>query len=203
MFSVHDSEAVLAELGPAFVGTVADCVDLARQDWESFQGEQPKLVPGFFNRDSADIIHVFLRQHLKVGFETSVDTIVREADPNFELVKQVPPCRTYVCRVKRHSIGDRVVSYPTRSAIDFFGGMPVFPGMDEIHLAVGYRWDPDLKAIRDAVISYHEGMENPIWAVTLERAAGTGVVTPTPIEPILPDYDLVAATRVRSERRAG
>ncbi len=56
---------------------------------------------------------------------------------------------TYRVRVKRHHTDGMVNSYPTLTALDFFGqrGTLPIPGLEEINLIAGYEWDREERAM--------------------------------------------------------
>lgn len=67
-----------------------------------------------------------------------------------------------------------------------------FDGLESIHLALGYSWDPVICEVGSARISYREGKRNVIWAFDLpmSREASETIVTPTPIAPSMPQFVL-------------
>ena len=89
-------------------------------------------------------------------------------------------------RLKRHHPDDRVSNYPTQTALEFWEQQNdgVLPGMEEITLAAGYRWDQEVKAIGAPVVSYRDGQENVIWAMELHEGAATGDSDEGPVDPL-------------------
>lgn len=94
-------------------------------------------------------------------------------------------------RVKRHHVGDMISTYPTRTAIEFWqqGNQYAFPGLEEVRIGVGYRWDRGTRQIGAPLLSLRDGKDNVIWAVELDEPAEGLKVAWTPIEPTLPTLD--------------
>lgn len=100
----------------------------------------------------------------------------------------------YLMRVKRHGLGDKVSSYPTQTALQFYmqGPQPLFPEMAEVRLAAGYIWDVESRSVGDAVISMRDGLDNVVWSVVIDVDPGTGAVAirPMPGGPTPPVIDV-------------
>ncbi|BBY60608.1 hypothetical protein MSAR_37440 [Mycolicibacterium sarraceniae] len=87
--------------------------------------------------------------------------------------------------------GDRISTYPTRTAIEFWQqNNDMLPGLEEVRIAVGYRWDNELREIEAPVVSLRDGRDNVIWAIELSEPAEGEKVSWKPIESTLPTIDL-------------
>jgi hypothetical protein len=106
-------------------------------------------------------------------------------------------------RVKRHRDGDRISTFATPAAIEFWTqGHPYLDGGTAVTLGAGYRWIRDTRDIGAPVISYRDGKDNPIWAVELQdpAAEGGGPISWTPFtDPSLPLIDLFDASQERED----
>ena len=151
-------------------------------------------------RGLASIIHERLWAHLVAAVGDDPEILVRDAEPYREL-----RLGRYRVRCKRHDEWSRIATYLTPEAREFWSGgngqLPL-PGLGEISLAVGYRWLREERNIGAPVISYREGVENPVWAVEL----GTAASGPTPftwspiIGPTLPQIDLYEGSDIGAEQ---
>ncbi len=107
----------------------------------------------------------------------------------------------YVLRVKRHHPGDRISTYPTEGALRFWSSEVTLPGLEEVSLALGYLWDADQREVGDAVISFRDALDKPVWAVLVQHGeGGLAGVRWTPVDPNLPEFDL---SQVAIEPEAG
>ncbi|WJH25427.1 hypothetical protein [Pseudarthrobacter defluvii] len=124
-----------------------------------------------------------------------------DKEPKREMVVPVGNAN-FVVRFKRHLPGDRISSYPTDGARSFWSNDESLPTMDLIPLAMGYMWHADERRIGDALISYRDKMDNPVWCIRLDEIEG-GVqdITWTPVEPNLPVLDLSQIIPAAEEKR--
>ena len=198
MFSAHDSDEVLGELGSKFLEGLARATDAAREDLRDLRAWHPDWVAQMFQREVAGFVHSRIWAHLTLLLDGVDGFAFTTREPHREASISGPTGRTFVVRVKRHNEGDRISSYPTATDIEFWGGgqMP-FEGWEAVSLAAGYRWASDTGEVGPAVISYREGKNNVIWAVEIDGGAADGSVplTYTPILPDLPQIDLAAGIR--------
>jgi hypothetical protein len=107
-----------------------------------------------------------------------------------------------ILRCKRHDRQNKIKSYPTRAAIEHWGGTVTLDGMATINIAAGYRWDKELREIGPAVLSFRRGLRaRPLWIVDLGR--GEAMTAPVrivgPITPGLPSVDLFGIGEERRE----
>ncbi|MFT3943488.1 MAG: hypothetical protein QM705_06655 [Ancrocorticia sp.] len=190
MFSneIPQTDNVLLELGEPFIHAFIDAVADATDDYEEFRSWHPDWFATFAIRTAACFIHDRIWYHLVRRIEEMEDVVVLDKDPIRELRYQ----SRYLLRVKRHNADDKITTYPTETALAFWSnGQKSLEGFESHSLALGYRWDSDMRSIGEAILSYRTDLNTPIWSVTLERDAGQATgFTWTPIGPELPDLDL-------------
>lgn len=58
----------------------------------------------------------------------------------------------------------------------------MLPGMEEVRLAAGYRWDRETRSMGPALLSYRDGQDNVMWAVEIESPADA--VTPIRVKQV-------------------
>ena len=190
---------VLGELGDKVVAAIGRSTDGARDDFVEFRRWRPEWVPPMSQRGVANLIHERIWAHLTLELQPLLADGVRliDREPLREVAVQLDSGRTYRLRFKRHSHRDLVRSYPTFSSLAFWGGpalAPTLDGMEEIHLAAGYRWVTETSDVGAAVGSYREGKTNPIWVVEINAgAAGTAPISWSHATPNLPLVDLEQA----------
>jgi hypothetical protein len=183
-----DADRVLADLGNDLVGAFIGAVDAARDDYAQFRQEHPDWFVGFSSRFIANFLHERIWNHLVRAIEGLDGIHVTDREP----VRELHSGTTYVMRVKRHNASDKIAAYPTDAALRFWSNRVLtLDGLELLSLALGYYWQADLRAVGDAVLSFRDGKDNPIWAIRLQRAGGTAVgFSWTPVEPDLPEIDL-------------
>lgn len=175
MFSPRDPQSVLDDLGDKFALGFARAVAATRADWTLHRGEHPDWTSGYFQRESANLIHSRLWSHMGSEFEGVAEITLVSKEPLRVVCVQTPVGRTYEMRAKRHSANDFIASYPTLSDITFWStGANTLDDLERIRLAIGYRWDKVTGEIGVPVISYREEKSNPIWAYTLEDGGAAG-----------------------------
>ena len=195
-----NSHQVLADLGEPFVNAFVDAVDGARADFAEFRGWKPGWFPGFTSRFTANFLHERIWDRL-VNAASAIDGIaVIDQEP----VRELRSGTLYVLRIKRHHPGDRISAYPTEASSAFWStSVLALDGLESFSLALGYMWDTELRAVGEAVLSFRDGKDNPVWAIKLNRdaAAPTGFSW-TPVAPELPEIDLSDVIR-EAEEEAG
>jgi hypothetical protein len=181
-------DEVIAELGDKFLSALVAAVRGARSDLQEMREWRAAWFPTMHSRCLSNLIHDRIWARLVASIESDPDTNVIESGPTREITVGL----NLRLRVKRHLSGDRISTYPTRTAIEFWsqGNQQAFPGLEEIRIAVGYRWDSEAREIEAPVLSLRDGKDNVIWAVELDEPAEGVRVTWTPIEPTLPSIDL-------------
>jgi hypothetical protein len=200
MISSHapGSERVLTDLGDRFVHSFIDAVEGARDDYTAFRLWQPGWFPSFTNRFTANFLHERIWDRLVRGISTLDGVHVVDREP----VRQLRSGTQYLIRVKRHHPGDRISAYPTEASSAFWSNSVLtLEGLESFSLALGYLWDADLRAVGDAVLSFRDGKDNPIWAIQLRRDTGTETgFSWTPVAPELPEIDLSGVLREVEEK---
>ena len=200
MFSYPTADEVIDDLGDKVVGAITDANQAARADLAEYRGVFPQWVADHTDRGLSNWIHDRLWVHLRRGL-TDVDSIELADDG---IKREVFVGSRYRARVKRHSNGSRIRSYPTRAAAAFWTQTDTLEGMEEVRLGFGYRWDPEERAIGNAIVSLRDGLDkDAIWVVEFDPGAGEAGVPIgwTPIEPTLPQIDLYEAA-VEDEEEA-
>lgn len=194
MFSPHDQDRVLSELGDKFPQALVHATDAAREDLHAMRDWRPGWFPSLFQREVAGIIHSRIWAHLTTDLDGLAEITLRTEEPFREVRIASPIGRTFTIRVKRHSEEDQIRSYRTPQDVEFWGGaVMTLEGLEEITLSAGYRWDSVTGEIGLPVITYREGKENVIWAVEVARGdAGVTPIQYTPIQPPLPRVDLAS-----------
>lgn len=175
MISPDKPDQVLDALGDKFLHALVGAVSGARDDLDAMREWRPGWFPPMSDRCLANLIHDRLWAHM-LGLEGDHDAVtMHESGATREIV-----AGQFRLRLKRHHPDDRVSNYPTQTALDFWiqHNNGVLPGLEEITLAAGYRWDKEVKAIGAPVISYRDGQENVIWAMELLGGTAADVVNP-------------------------
>jgi hypothetical protein len=193
MFSPLDQRAVMAGLGDKFLRDLASSVSGARADLAAFRQWRPGWFPPMSERCLANLIHDRIWAHLvaAVNGNPNIDTIDNEP------IREIWLDAQYRMRVKRHHADDTISTYPTAAALEFWTQGSPLPGLETITLGVGYRWIADVRGIGPPVVSYRDGMDNPIWVVELDEPEdGSVPIRWMPVtRPDLPVVDLYDAAR--------
>lgn len=183
-------DVVLAELGDKVPAAVAESVAAARDDLSRYRDLQPAWVAEHSERGLANWIHDRVWAHLMQRLDGEAEITVVDREP----MRVFRVGTKYLLRVKRHGLGDKISSYPTQTALQFYmqGPQPLFPEMEEVRLAAGYLWDVESRSVGDAVISMRDGMDNVVWSVVIDVDPGTGAVAirPMPSGPTPPVIDV-------------
>ena len=103
----------------------------------------------------------------------------------------------YRVRLKRHNDYDKVSSYPTQAAFEFFrqpgSTQPTLEGLERVHLCAGYQWDRETRSMDSGVLSLRDGQDNVIWLEELappaEGSTGRGTTMPPLPTPPSPSID--------------
>ncbi len=192
-----DSDRVLADLGDTFVTAFVDAVDGSRADYAEFRSWKPGWFPGFTQRFTANFLHerIWDRVIKAVAQLESVHIVDREP------VRELRSGTQYLIRVKRHHPGDRISAYPTEASSAFWSNSSLMlEGLESFSLALGYMWDAELRSVGDAVLSFRDGKDHPIWAIQLQKdASAPSGFTWAPVAPELPELDLTNVIREAEE----
>jgi hypothetical protein len=180
---------VLAELGDKVPAAVAESVAGAREDLAVYRELRPGWVADHSERGLANWIHDRVWAHLMQRLDGDTDVVALDREP----IRVFRVGLKYLIRVKRHGVDDKISTYPTQTALQFYmqGAQPLFPDMEEIRLAAGYLWNAATRSIGEAVISMRDGLDNVVWRAIIGFEPGEGVVGIRPIspEPPLPVID--------------
>jgi hypothetical protein len=181
-------DEVIAELGDKFLAALVSSVRGTRDDIRDMRQWRPGWFPTMHSRCLSNLIHDRIWARLIAAIESDPATTIIDKGPTREIAVGL----NLRLRVKRHLTGDRISTYPTRTAIEFWqqGSLQALPGLEEVRIAVGYRWDAEAREIEAPLLSLRDGKDNVIWAVELDEPAEGVKVTWTPIEPTLPSIDL-------------
>ncbi|CAM3934443.1 hypothetical protein MYSE111917_01160 [Mycobacterium senriense] len=180
-------DEVVAELGDKFLDSLVAAVRGARNDLNDMRGWRPGWFPTMHARCLSNLIHDRMWAHLVTLIDSDADANIIEVGPTREIALGIH----LRLRIKRHLAGDRISTYPTRTAIEFWRqNTDTLPGLEEVRIAVGYRWDRELREIEAPVVSLRDGKDNVIWAIELSEPAEGEKVSWKPIEPTLPTIDL-------------
>jgi hypothetical protein len=201
MFSPHDQQAVMSSLGDKFLKGLAWSIRGAREDLAELREWRPGWFPPMSGRCLANLIHdrIWARLVAAVDGNPGIETIDREP------VREMWISQNYQVRIKRHHPDDKISTYPTAAALEFWAQGAQLPSLESITLGAGYRWIAEERRVGPAVISYRDGKDNPIWAVELDEPdEGAETIGWRPItRPDLPAVDLFDATRVDERDKGG
>lgn len=188
MFSLPTDAQVAAELGDKFLMCFVDAVDAARDDYTTFRQWRPGWFASFTNRFTSNFVHERVWAHMIDGLDDDAEVAILDKEPRRELTVG----GRYVMRIKRHSETERIRSYPTSTALDFWTQKPALDGLEKITLAIGYIWDPEERAVKAPVLSLRDGLdEPPVWAIRFQGRGGkANPIAWEPIEPTDPTLDL-------------
>lgn len=149
----------------------------------------------------ANLIHdrIWARLVAAVDGNPDIETVDREP------FREIWISQNYQVRIKRHHPDDKISTYPTAAALEFWAQGSQLPSLETITLGAGYRWIAQERRVGPAVISYRDGKDNPIRAVELdEPGEGTDTIGWRPItRPDLPTVDLFDATRIDGRDEGG
>jgi hypothetical protein len=199
MFSAPHPDDVIRDLGDKVVIALVAATRDAREELATYRETRPGWVADHSERGLANWIHDRIWANLRREVDGITDVTLIEKHSTRELLVG----DRFRARIKRHSSGDRISSYPTKSAMSFWGQSNQLPGLEEVCLGFGYRWEAEERLMGATVISLRESLDGPpIWAVVVDtaQAGGATVITTSPIDPSLPQIDLsTAIDRTRDE----
>lgn len=189
-----DPDRVLADLGESFVRGCADAVADTRTDFSTYRSQHPDWSAESSERGTASWIHDRLWANLRARLVDEAAVTFVDAGPLRQIM--VTRERLYVIRAKRHDQRDAICNYPTLGSTQFWK-QSEFPILEEVHLSVGYRWDPEIREIGEAIVSFRRKASAAIWTKTLLRGTGGAAITPlgSAPAPSLPGIDLSSLSR--------
>ncbi|HEU5270454.1 MAG TPA: hypothetical protein VFU36_11075 [Jatrophihabitans sp.] len=189
MKSGRYADEVMTELGEKVPYGIAQAVTATKADFSEYRAAFPAWVAEASERGLANWIHDRLWAHLVKQLDGNDDVNFSDEGP----MRQFRVGTRYLFRAKRHSMTDKISSYPTLTATSFWSQHvgSLFPDMDEVRLSVGYRWDPEIREMEDAVISLRDAMDLPVWVVTVRVAPVTGAVELRPVTEDAPELPII------------
>ncbi|QYL29476.1 hypothetical protein TM48_03963 [Mycobacterium shottsii] len=185
-----DPQQVVDDLGDKFLVAFIKSIEVARVDLSEFEGFKPEWFVNFSKRFVANFIHERVWDSMVSQVHDHPGVTVVDREPT----RQIHFGTNYVVRFKRHTGKLKIESFPTKGALAFWANRatPTLPGLEVWTLAMGYIWQPELGEIGDAILSFRDGKDKPIWSVTLNSHGGESAtdITWEPIDPQLPQLDL-------------
>jgi hypothetical protein len=178
MKSYPESAAVLDGLGDKIVNSLSRAVALAARDLSQYRATFPLWVAEASERGLANWIHDRLWSHVVVALDGISAVTLSDRGPTREITVGY----TYRLRIKRHHEEGQISTYPTQGALEFFAQGPVqnsIPGLEEVRLAAGYKWDKETHMMGDAVLSLRDGLDVIIWEEILATPDDLGPDTVT------------------------
>lgn len=189
MLQYPDPQNVVDDLGDKFLRAFVAAIDTARADLAAFEQFKPEWFVNFSKRFVANFIHERMWHSMTSQVAGHPDVTVVDEEPT----RQIHFGANYVVRFKRHDSRLRIETFPTGGALAFWTNQAALPGLELVTLAMGYIWEPDLGEIGDAILSFRDGKNKPLWSVTLTSRGGGEAATDItwePIDPTLPQLDL-------------
>jgi hypothetical protein len=190
-------DEVLVGLGDKMVSAIVSAVDSAAQDLQTYRATFPSWVTDHTERGLANWIHDRIWAHLTRELDGHPEVVLSGSEPTREIVVGI----NYRLRIKRHHEDGEVSTYPTQTALEFYvqGAQATFPGMEELRLAGGYNWDPESRAMGEAVLSLRDGADNLIWHEPLPGSAQPPTAVADIRPPVLgPKAPIVEVAKDRS-----
>lgn len=187
MKSYPESEQVLDDLGSKVVNGFSFSVAEARKDLQKYRSDSPGWMAGNSEITVACWVHDRIWVHVQAIFDGNDDVTFSNSD----MVREMWFKTKYKLRFKRHDAHDRVSATATQTALDFFvQPPPTLAGFEEVHLVAGYRWRALDRTVGQALISLHDGLDQPpIWVANLPEPdvgmLGFKVPTATPSSPTI------------------
>lgn len=188
MFQYPDQQRVIDDLGDKFLLAFVKAVETARNDLTAFEQFRPEWFVNFSKRFVANFIHERMWDGMVRQLVDHAEVTVVDNEPT----RQIHFGSNYVVRFKRHSSALKIESFPTPGALAFWTNRATLPGLELKSLALGYIWNPDIGEIGEAILSFRDGKDNPVWSVTLNPNEGESAtdITWAPVPPDLPQLDL-------------
>jgi len=204
MSQYPNQQRVIDDLGDKFLVAFVKSIDIARGDLSEFEDFKPEWFVNFSKRFVANFIHERVWDSMVSQVHDHTEVTIVDKEPT----RQIHFGGNYVVRFKRHADNLKIESFPTSGALAFWTNRattPPLPGLELWTLAMGYIWQHDLREIGDAILSFRDGKDKPIWSVTLKSHGGESAsdITWEPIDPQLPQLDLSEVAAEDDEDTAG
>jgi hypothetical protein len=189
MISDSYGDEIVDELGEKVLYGIASAVQATKRDLREYREAHPAWAAQQTERGLANWLHDWLWAHLLEELSALPGVVFAERGPTREFRVGM----RYLFRAKRHSAGDRISSFPTPTSLAFWSQRTgsLFPDAEEVRLAVGYRWDRDLRQIEDAVISLRDSTNDPVWAVTVGFVDDAGTIELRPLQADAPELPII------------
>lgn len=196
------AESVAEFLGQPVLTAITDARDSSADDLEMWRRTSPSEIAASSARGLANRIHDRFMHHMLVKLDGAEGVRLDERGSTRQFVVN----ERVILRCKRHDEQNKIKSYPTRAAIEHWGGTVTLDGMATINLAAGYRWDKELRELGPAVLSFRKSLHaRPLWTVDLGRSVSVAdpVRIVGPLMPGMPAIDLfgIGAEQQESESR--
>ena len=191
-------DEVLNQLGDGFVRAYLEALGVARAHYASFRSG-PDFPANPTQRMVACFIHDWIWSAFVPLVEGDPSISVHDREPERQLTNGT----NIRIRIKRHQLDDSMSSYPTEGSRDFWtpAAAVALDGLEEVPLALGYRWDSDERAVGDAVLTLRDGADKAVWAAVLTPASDSARGFSAREAPETPTWDLSAVVaQIREEQ---
>ncbi|MDN6227263.1 hypothetical protein [Corynebacterium flavescens] len=142
------------------------CVYGAQDDFKELVEFKTDWASTYTQRFKANFLHERIWAPFLPYAEAADDISIQDDEPHRTL-----SIGTGInLRVKRHTDRDRISTYTTKGAKDFYGIGEQIPidGLERVGLAIGYRWDPEVDEVIAPVISLQDLKNRKLlWSVEL------------------------------------
>jgi hypothetical protein len=157
MISPLDPDSVLSGLGDKFLAALVAAISGTRTDIDEMRAWRPGWFPPMHSRVPSNLIHDRIWARLTAALVDDETVAVVEDGPR----RDIHVGMHFMLRIKRHRDGNKISTYPTQGALEFYIQPLTLPGLELVTLAAGYQWDPELHEIKAPVISYRDGQGQP------------------------------------------
>lgn len=182
-------DQVLSDIGDDMLNHFTGAIMGARDDRRLHREEHPDWAATYSTRYEATFLHERIWGRMLPFASDAPHIGINESGPR----REITLANQYMIRFKRLSKDDRISTFPTAGAINFWtnDAKPALPGMEAYSLAMGYYWDED--DVQCAAISLRRELNKQVWTVHLEfpqaGAETPRIVTPSPA---IPEFDLTS-----------
>lgn len=181
-------EEFCKDVGSGVLEGLYAAVEYARNEWQSFLVQHHEKLEFTGQSMSAGFIHSCITSFLGKNWQGDKAITISFKSNTFEFSL----ASKYVGRVKRHSPDDKISSYPTEGAEDFWSGPVALEGMEMYPITIGYYWDADTMTIGDPVITLRQSIDKAVWSYKLTAQEGFGRTRSIVLEslPAMPELDI-------------
>lgn len=187
-------QRVSDQLGDKIITGFSSIVVGAAADLAEYRRLMPAAARRASERGLANWIHDAMRARALAEFDDFGQVTFTEREPHFDVHIQASDHTHFRIRLKRHNATGNIANYRTQGALDFVTqpeDLLSLLGINTVHLAVGYEWDPQTRAMKGPIMTLRDGsFEDVVWMVDLPArpAAELGTVV-TPVTPITPTIE--------------